>query len=67
MIEPTEDEVLVKAKQLTHDEGSLWLWNEEEDNREPNARDRVVDDSFRASAGIGVAREDLNRWRPVRA
>jgi hypothetical protein len=35
MIEPTEDEVLVKAKQLTHDEGSLWLWNEEEDNREP--------------------------------
>ena len=35
MIEPTEDDVLVKVKQLAHDDGSLWLWNEEEDNREP--------------------------------
>jgi hypothetical protein len=34
MIEPTEDDVLVKAKQLAHDDGSLWLWNEEEDNRD---------------------------------
>jgi hypothetical protein len=47
MIEPTEDDVLVKVKQLAHDDGSLWLWNEEEDNREPNARDRVVGDTFR--------------------
>jgi hypothetical protein len=48
MIEPTVDEVLVKAKQLAHDDGRLWLWNEEEDNREPNAKDRIVDDSLRA-------------------
>jgi hypothetical protein len=30
MTEPTDDEVLVKAKQLARGDGRLWLWGSEE-------------------------------------
>jgi hypothetical protein len=53
MTEPTEDEVLVKAKQLAGDDGRLWDTEDIEDA--PAARDRFADDSLRA--------EYLNRAR----
>ena len=55
MTEPTEDEVLVKAKQLARDDGRLWDTEDIEDA--PTARDRVADDSLRA--------EYLNRAREL--
>jgi hypothetical protein len=48
MTEPTEDEILVKAKQLAKEDGKLWLWDSEDIDDEPGARERVADDSLRA-------------------
>ena len=48
MIEPTEDEVLVKAQQLARTMAGCGSRTKEEDHREPNARDRIVDDFLRA-------------------
>jgi hypothetical protein len=55
MTEPTEDEVLVKAKQLARDDGKLWDAEDIEDA--PAARDRFADGSLRA--------EYLNRAREL--
>lgn len=55
MTEPTEDEVLVKAKQLARDDGRLWDTEDIEDA--PAAGDRFADDSLRA--------EYLNRAREL--
>jgi hypothetical protein len=46
MTEPTEDEVLVKAKQLAHDDGRLW--DTEDVKAAPSERNRFVDDTLRA-------------------
>jgi hypothetical protein len=48
MTEPTEDEILVKAKQLARDDGRLWLLGSEDSSNEHDGRDRVVDESLRA-------------------
>jgi hypothetical protein len=56
MTEPTEDEVLVKAKQLARDDGRLWDTEDIEDA--PAARDRFADDSLRAEY-LNQAREVL--------
>ena len=53
MTEPTEDEVLVKAKQLARGR----LWDTEDIENAPAARDRFADDSLRA--------EYLNRAREL--
>jgi hypothetical protein len=55
MIEPTEDEILVKAKQLAHDDGRLW--DTEDIKDAPSERNRFVDDALRA--------EYLNRAREL--
>ena len=55
MTEPTEDEVLVKAKQLAHDDGRRW--DSEDIDEEQDARDRLADNSLRA--------EYLNRAREL--
>ena len=47
MTEPTDDEVLVKAKQLARDDGRLWLWGSEE-NQPRDARNHIADDLLRA-------------------
>ena len=61
MTEPTDDEVLAKAKQLARDDGRLWLWSpEDEPPRE--ARGRVADDSLRAEY-LNQARELLRQER----
>jgi hypothetical protein len=46
MTEPTEDEVLVKAKQLAHDDGRLW--NTEDIKDASRERNRLADDTLRA-------------------
>ena len=46
MTEPTEDEILVKAKQLAHDDGRLWDTKDIKDA--PSERSRFVDDALRA-------------------
>jgi hypothetical protein len=46
MTEPTEDEILVKAKQLAHDDGRLW--DTEDVKGAPSERNRFVDDTLRA-------------------
>jgi hypothetical protein len=51
----TEDEVLVNAKQLAHDDGRVWDTEDLEDA--PAARDRIADASLRA--------EYLNRAREL--
>jgi hypothetical protein len=48
MTEPTEHEVLVKAKQLAHDDGRLWDAEDLED-APPEARELFADDSLRAA------------------
>jgi hypothetical protein len=58
MTEPTEDEVLVKAKQLAHDDGRLW--DTEDLEAAPAARGRMADDSLRAEY-LNQARELLIR------
>jgi hypothetical protein len=55
MTERTEDKVLVKAKQLAHDDGKLW--DSEDIHQEKDAHKRVADDSLRA--------EYLNRAREL--
>ena len=43
MTEPTDDDVLVKAKQLTHDDGRLYLWDLEDDqSHDARKRDNSV-------------------------
>jgi hypothetical protein len=44
--EPTEFEVLVKAKQLAHDDGRLW--DTEDVKGVPSECNRFVDDTLRA-------------------
>jgi hypothetical protein len=46
MTEPTEDEILVKAKQLAKEDGKLWATEDNDD--EPGGRELVADDSLRA-------------------
>ena len=46
MIEPTEDEILVKAKELAHNDGRLW--DNEDIEEAPWERNRLVDDALRA-------------------
>ena len=58
MTEPTEDEVLVKAKQLARDDGGLW--DAEDLEGDPDGRDRMTDDSLRAEY-LNQAREMLRR------
>jgi hypothetical protein len=60
MTEPTEDEVLVKAKRLAHDDGRLWDAEDLEDA--PAARDRMADDSLRAEY-LNQARELLRHQK----
>jgi hypothetical protein len=62
-MEPTDDKILVKAKQLARDDGRLWLWTSEEGQpREAWSRcrrfasGRISKSCPRAAA----AREDLN-------
>ena len=55
MTEPTEGVVLLKAKQLAHDDGRRW--DSEDIDQEQDARDRLADDSLRA--------EYLNRAREL--
>ncbi len=45
MTEPTEDEILVKAKQLAYDDGRLW--DTEDIKDAPSERSRFVDDALR--------------------
>ena len=47
MTEPTEDEVLLKAKQLARDDGRLRLWGSEFDQLR-KARGNTADDVLRA-------------------
>jgi hypothetical protein len=47
MTEPSEDLVLLKAKQLVRDEGRLRLWDSEYDQLR-KARSHVADDTLRA-------------------
>jgi hypothetical protein len=46
MTEPTEDEILVKAKQPAHDDGRLW--DTEDIKDAPWERNRLADDPLRA-------------------
>lgn len=46
MTEPTEDEILTRAKQLANDDGKLWDTSDIKDGSK--LRDRVADDSLRA-------------------
>ncbi len=46
MTESTKDEVLVKAKELAHDDGRLW--DTEDIKGAPPERARFVDDALRA-------------------
>jgi hypothetical protein len=57
MAEPTGQEVLVKAKQLAHDDGRLWDAEDLED-APPEARERFADDLLRAEY-LNQARELL--------
>ena len=61
MTEPTEDEVLVKAKQLAHDDGRLW--NTEDIKDASRERNRLADDTLRGISGPSAraikTREDL--------
>jgi hypothetical protein len=47
MTEPTEDQVLLKAKQLAGDEGRLRLWGSGYDQLR-KAQSRIADDALRA-------------------
>ena len=57
MTEPTEQEVLGKAKQLAHDDGRLWDPEDLED-APPEVRERFADDWLRAEY-LNQARELL--------
>jgi hypothetical protein len=46
MVEPTEGEILVKAKKLAHDD--CRLWDTEDVEEAPWERNRIVDDTLRA-------------------
>jgi hypothetical protein len=59
MKDPTEAEVLVKAKQLAHDDGRLW---DTEDLEDAASRDRIADDSLRTEY-LNQARELLRQER----
>jgi hypothetical protein len=59
MTEPTEDQVLLKAKQLARDEGGLRLWGSEYDQLR-KARSHIADDTLRAEY-LYRARELLRR------
>jgi hypothetical protein len=60
MTDPTEADVLVKAKQLAHDDGRLWDTEDLEDA--PASRDRIADDSLRTEY-LNQARELLRQER----
>ena len=47
MTEPTEDEILLKAKQLARDDGRLRLWDSDYDQLR-RARSGIADDALRA-------------------
>jgi hypothetical protein len=48
MTEPSEDEILVKAKQLARADGRHWLWTTDEVDPEWDGRDHFVDESLRS-------------------
>jgi hypothetical protein len=56
MTEPTEDEILVKAKRLAHDDGRRW--DSEDIDQEQDACERLADDYLRAEY-LNQARELL--------
>jgi hypothetical protein len=58
MTEPTEDEILVKAKQLAHDDGRRW--DSEDIDHKQDTRGHIADDSLRAEY-LNLARELLRR------
>jgi hypothetical protein len=47
MTQRTEDEILMKAKQLAKDDGRLWLWRPEGRDHERSDRTHFVDDSLK--------------------
>ena len=59
MTEPSEDLVLLKAKQLARDEGRLRLWDSEYDQLR-KARSHVADDTLRAETRR-IGGPDLNQ------
>jgi hypothetical protein len=60
MTEPTEDEVLVKAQQLAHEDGRLWLWVTEDSDPGKDGQGRIVDESLRVEY-LNRARELMRR------
>jgi hypothetical protein len=60
MTEPTEDEVLVKAKQLARDDGRLWDTEDIEDASAARRRRVPPRRISEPSARAAEAREDLN-------
>jgi hypothetical protein len=62
MTQQTEDEILVKAKQLSKDDGRLWLWGPDGRDSERSDRTRFADDSLKAEY-LNRARELLRQGR----
>jgi hypothetical protein len=63
MAQPTEDEILVKAKQLAQDEGKLWLWGSEERDNERDERGPFIYDSLRTdylNRALALLRQEKN-------
>ena len=63
MAHPTEDEILVKAKQLAQDEGKLWLWGSEERDNERDERGPFIYDSLRTdylNRALALLRQEKN-------
>jgi hypothetical protein len=60
MTEPTEDQVLAKAKQLAHDDDRLW--DTEDIKDAPRERRLVADDGLRAEY-LNRARDQLRHGK----
>ena len=63
MAQPTENEILVKAKQLAQDEGKLWLWGSEERDNERDERGPFIYDSLRTdylNRALALLRQEKN-------
>jgi 5-methylcytosine-specific restriction endonuclease McrA len=63
MAQPTEHEILVKAKQLAQDEGKLWLWGSEERDNERDERGPFIYDSLRTdylNRALALLRQEKN-------
>jgi hypothetical protein len=63
MAQPTENEILVKAKQLAQDEGKLWLWGSEELDNERDERGPFIYDTLRIdylNRALALLRQEKN-------